>query len=192
MRIARVFLSLLLYSLLPIASRPSSNPPFSTEAECKARLNKETLQSYENTFYFLNSVPTSVCLQSQQTAIKLNVTGFQIEEGKKWSYLGALKQIVNPIKQPTQEKLLGPVQSTTQLPRWRTKRWGNIKPLRSLGKGWRQKCSEQFRASRAMITKLSAWPGLIQGTWKQERSFLLIRYGTKKCEGKIHFFLTSF
>lgn len=39
--------------------------PFSIEAECKAKLNEETLQSYENTLYFLNSVPASVCLQSQ-------------------------------------------------------------------------------------------------------------------------------
>lgn len=151
--IARVFLSLLLYSLLPIASWPSSNLPFSIEAECKAKLNKETLQSYENTFYFLNSMPASVCLQPQQTAIQLNVTGFQTEKEKHGSYLGALKQIINAIKQPTQEKLLGPVQSTTQLPRQRTERWQNIKPLSSLGKGWRQKHSEQFRVSTAMVTK---------------------------------------
>lgn len=44
--------------------------PFSIEAECKAKLNEETLQSYENTLYFLNSAPASVCLQSQQTATK--------------------------------------------------------------------------------------------------------------------------
>lgn len=67
-------------------------------------------------------MPASVCLQPQQTAIQLNVTGFQTEKEKYGSYLGALKQIINAIKQPTQEKLLGPVQSTTQLPRQRTER----------------------------------------------------------------------
>lgn len=45
--------------------------------------------------YILNFVPISVCLQSKQIAMELNVTSFQTEKEKQWSYLGSPKQIIN-------------------------------------------------------------------------------------------------
>lgn len=41
-----------------------------------------TAQLWKYTAYFLNSVPTSVCLQSKQIAMELSITGFQTEKEK--------------------------------------------------------------------------------------------------------------
>lgn len=68
-------------------------------------------------------------------------------------------------------------QSTTQLPRWRTERRGDIKSLRSWGKGWRQRCSEQFRASRARITKAVSLTSDNKNNLKVGKVFLAYEIG---------------
>lgn len=135
----------------------------------------------------------SVCLQSQQTATKLNVTSFQIEKEKQGSNSGALKQVINAVKQPIQEKTPWscPVHDITAkaenrenegIPNlWGLWQWDGERSIVN-----RSELPEQWSQ------KLSAWPGIIQGIWKQERSFLLIRYGTNKRGWKLQFFLPSF
>lgn len=161
-----MFLPLLLYFLLPTASWPSSNLPPSIEAECKVKLNKETLQNHENKLDFLNSVPGSMCLQSQQTAIKLNITGFQSEKEKQWSYLGALKKIINAVKQPTQEKLLGlpSPQHSCQGGEQSDEGISNLWGLWERGGDRGVVNSSELPGQGSQ--KLSAWPVIIKATWK--------------------------
>lgn len=72
------------------------------------RLNRETLHSYSA--YILNLVPISACLQSKKIAMELNITSFQTEKEKQWSYLRSPKQIINANPTATREQLRRPVQ----------------------------------------------------------------------------------